>query len=118
FGLVSARYNKSIGQVDEDPKLHRMAQEIIQEIVAIAQNKGVLLPANIIETTFQKASSFPYHTPTSLQLDVQSHKNNNELELFAGAIIKYGEELNLPTPMTKKIDMEIRKNLLNKDAAT
>jgi 2-dehydropantoate 2-reductase len=117
FGLISARYNKSIGQVEEDPELHRMAQEVMQEIVAIAKSKGILLPENIIETTFQKASSFPYQTPTSLQLDVQSNKKSNELELFAGAILRYGEEMKLPTPMTEKIDMEIRKNLLNKDAA-
>lgn len=111
FGLVSARFNKSIGQVAEDPGLKRMAQEIMQEIVGIADNIGIRLPANIIETTFLKASSFPYHTPTSLQLDVQSNKVDNELELFAGAILRYGEELNLSTPSTKKIDREIRTAL-------
>ena len=118
FGLVSARFDKSIGQVEEDPGLHRMTEEIMQEIVAIAENKGILLPADIIEVTFQKAFTFPYHTPTSLQLDVQSNKRNNELELFAGAILKYGEEMNLPTPMTREMDREIRKNLLYKVAAT
>jgi 2-dehydropantoate 2-reductase len=64
FGLVSARYNKSIGQVNEEPELHERALRIMQEIQAIAITKEINLPENIIELTFQKAVSFPFQTPT------------------------------------------------------
>ncbi|WP_375418672.1 ketopantoate reductase family protein [uncultured Hymenobacter sp.] len=109
FGLVSARYNKSIGQVHDEPLLHERAQLIMREIAAIARRKGVALPANIIEQTFQKAASFPFHTPTSLQLDVQSGKTNTELELFAGAILNYGKNVGVPVEETRKIYSEIRE---------
>jgi 2-dehydropantoate 2-reductase len=66
------------------------------------------MPEDIIELTFHKASTFPYDTPTSLQLDVQSRKANNELELFAGAIINYGRQLNIPVTETENIYAEIR----------
>jgi 2-dehydropantoate 2-reductase len=112
FGLVSARYNKSIGQVNEEPELHERALRIMQEIEAIAVKKEINLPENIIDLTFQKAASFPFQTPTSLQLDVQSRKENTELELFAGAIIAYGEVLNIPVPETKDIYNEIREGIL------
>lgn len=82
----------------------------MQEIVTIAGLKGIVLPANIIDLTFQKASTFPYHTPTSLQLDVHSKRQNNELELFAGAIIRYGEEVKASTVATGRVYEEI-KNL-------
>jgi 2-dehydropantoate 2-reductase len=111
FGMVSARYNKSIGQIIEDPVLHGKALSIMMEIVTIAESKGIVLPQNITELTFQKADLFPYHTPTSLQIDIQSKKPQNELELFAGAIIKYGEELGIPVLATKKIYEEIKKQL-------
>ncbi|UOQ64980.1 ketopantoate reductase family protein [Hymenobacter volaticus] len=110
FGLVSARYNKSIGQVEEEPALHERAQAIMQEIEAIAHKKGVALPADIINQTFQKARSFPYQTPTSLQLDVNSSKAQTELELFAGAILTYGEALGVEVKETRRIYEEIKES--------
>src|SRR5690606_1406132 len=110
FGLVTARYNLPIGKVNEEEELKERAMSIMQEIVTIAGIKGIVLPDDIINRTFQKASSFPYYTPTSLQLDVHSGKSDNELELFAGAIMRYGEEVRVPTPETRRIYKEI-KNL-------
>lgn len=112
FGLVTARYNKSIGQVVEEPALHDRAALIMKEIEAIAKKKEVAISEDIIEKTFQKAASFPYQTPTSLQLDVQSGKANTELELFAGAIIDYGKILGIPVTETQRIYGEIKAGLL------
>lgn len=112
FGLVSARYNKSIGQVNEEPELHERALKIMHEIQAIAVKKGIDLPENIIELTFRKAASFPFQTPTSLQLDVQSRKEHTELELFAGAIIAYGDALSIAVHETSAIYNEISEGIL------
>lgn len=111
FGLVTARYNKTIGQVNEDPQLHEKASRIMKELKAIASKKAIAIPESIISDTFQKAASFPYQTPTSLQLDVQSGKSNTELELFAGAILYYGRQLNIPVPETEKIHTEIKSGM-------
>lgn len=108
FGLVTTRYNKSIGQVNEEPSLKERASQIMLEIQSIADQKEINLPQNIIEQTFLKAGTFPYQTPTSLQLDVQSGKENTELELFAGAIINYGKSLGIPVPETTRIYHEIK----------
>jgi 2-dehydropantoate 2-reductase len=113
FGLVSARYNKSIGQVNEDWDLHRKALLIMEEIGIIAEKKGIALPKDIIDLTFQKSTLFPYHASTSLQLDVQS-KHRNELELFAGAIIDYGYKMGLPVPVTRRIYEEIKQVVSNR----
>ena len=80
----------------------------MQEIKLIAESKGIKLQDDIIANTFEKASSFPPNNPTSLQLDVNSGKEQNELDLFAGAIVKYGKELNISTPATTKIYQEIK----------
>ncbi|WP_316802961.1 2-dehydropantoate 2-reductase [Pedobacter nototheniae] len=113
FGLVTARYNKSIGQVNEMPLLRERARLIMEEIENISKAKGILISENIIEETFKKAATFPYQTPTSLQLDIQSGKENTELELFAGAIIGYGKQLGIATAETQKIDEEIKEGLLS-----
>jgi 2-dehydropantoate 2-reductase len=109
FGLMTARYNQPIGKVNEEEELKERALSIMKEIVTIAGLKGVVLPSDIIDQTFEKASGFPYHTPTSLQLDIHSGKSDNELELFAGAILKHGEEVKLPTPETRRVYEEIKK---------
>lgn len=112
FGLVSARYNQSIGQINELPELHKRATLIMEEIKAIATKKNIAIPENIIENTFQKAATFPYSTPTSLQLDVQAKKEYTELELFAGAIMNYGKALGLPVLESTRIYEEIKAGLI------
>lgn len=107
FGLVTAKYNSSIGAVCKNALQKREATEIMKEIQGIATKKAINLPTDIIEQTFDKASKFPADTPTSLQLDIHSNKGKNELELFAGAIIKFGKELQIDTSATERIHQEI-----------
>ena len=109
FGLVTARYNKSIGQVCQEPLLRERAGRIMAEIKAVAGYKGITLPEDILEQTFRKAASFPYHTPTSLQLDVQAGKANTELELFAGPVLAYGQVPGASVEETRNIYREIKE---------
>lgn len=111
FGLVTAKYNSSIGTVCNDTIQKQEASRIMEEIKVIADKKGVFLPDDIVDKTFDKASTFPPETPTSLQLDINVKKQNNELELFAGAIIRYGKELAVETPFTEKIYSEIKEKI-------
>lgn len=108
FGLVTAKHNSCIGDVCSIVLQKEEATKIMTEIKSIADKKGIHLQDDIIQKTFGKASTFPSKTPTSLQLDVNSGKENNELELFAGAIINYGKEINVNTPFTEKIYLEIK----------
>lgn len=113
FGLVTAKYNSSIGMVCNDSVQKQEATQIMEEIKVIASGKSILLPAEIIKNTFEKASTFPPETPTSLQLDINVKKQNNELELFAGAIIRYGKKLNITTDFTEKIYSEVKEKIQN-----
>lgn len=82
---------------------------IIKEIKLIAEKKMIPLDRNIAEQTFAKAASFPFETPTSLQLDLNLGKANSELELYGGAILKFGKNLNVNTPYTNKIYWELKQ---------
>ncbi|MGE8555394.1 MAG: ketopantoate reductase family protein [Chryseobacterium jejuense] len=109
FGLVTAKHNSSIGTVCTDEEQKQEATEIMKEIKQIADKKEIQLAEDIIEKTFEKASTFPFETPTSLQLDIHSGKKDNELELFAGAVLKYGKDVHIETPFTEKIYNEIKE---------
>ncbi len=108
FGLVTAKHNSSMGAVCTDEQQKNEAAGIMKEIKLIAVKKDIDLQDDIIEKTFKKASTFPFDTPTSLQLDINSGKKENELELFAGAVLKYGSETGVETPFTQKIYTEIK----------
>lgn len=108
FGLVTAKYNSSIGTVCTDETQKQEATEIMREVKQIVDKKGINLPEDIIDKTFEKARTFPHATPTSLQLDINVKKQNSELELFAGAIINHGKELNIDTAFTEKIYSELK----------
>jgi len=111
FGLVTAKHNSSMGAVCNDKGQNDEAAGIMNEIKLIAAKKGIDLQEDIVHATFEKASTFPYETPTSLQLDINSGKKDNELELFAGAVIKYGSEVGVETPFTQKIYSEIKNKI-------
>ncbi|MGN7758101.1 ketopantoate reductase family protein [Chryseobacterium sp. 22532] len=108
FGLVTAKHNSSIGTVCTDENQRTEASEIMKEIKRIADKKRIALDEDIIQKTFEKAATFPFETPTSLQLDVNSGKENNELELLGGAVLNFGKELSIETPVTQKIYNEIK----------
>lgn len=109
FGLVTAKYNSSFGKIYEDGIQKQMATEIMDEIYAIALKRGIALDGDVIEKTFAIAMTFPYETTSSLQLDVNSKNISGELDLLGGSILKFGSELNIETPTTRKIYYELKK---------
>jgi len=111
FGLVTVYTGKTLGEILEDKESTELVQEIMTEIHSIAERKGIKLPENIIDTSIKKANKFPYETKTSYQRDVESKGNINEGDLYGGTIIRMGEVLGIPTPVTKLIYSEIQQRL-------
>jgi 2-dehydropantoate 2-reductase len=108
FGLISARYNRALGEILEDARLREEVIGIMNEIRSIALKKNIRLPNGIIDLSVKKAMMFPRDTQTSLQRDIHQKRGNSELELFGGTIINLGKKLSIPTPTTKKIYRELK----------
>ncbi len=109
FGLISARYNQTLGEILEEPALKEEILGIMNEICAIALKKKIGLSDGIIELSLKKAATFPRETQTSLQRDVHQKKGKSELELFGGTIVSLGKELGIATPTTARIYQELKK---------
>jgi 2-dehydropantoate 2-reductase len=107
FGLISARYHRTLGEILEDTSLKEEVIGIMNEIYSIALKRNIRLPDGIIDLSLKKAMMFPRNTQTSLQRDIHRGKGNSELEVFGGTIIDLGEKLGIPTPLTKKIYREL-----------
>jgi 2-dehydropantoate 2-reductase len=109
FGLVSARYDRTLGEILEEPSLKEEVVGIMNEVRAIAMKKNIRLPDGIVDLSLKKAAMFPRDTQTSLQRDIRQKKGRSELGLFGGTIIDLGEKMDIPTPTTEKIYRELEK---------
>jgi 2-dehydropantoate 2-reductase len=109
FGLVTANFNKTNGEVLQSAELSDCARAIMQEITALAEKKGIPLPEDIIETTFAMAAKFPFDLKTSFQRDFEVPGKPDERDLFGGSIIRMGRELGVETRVTEEIYREIMR---------
>jgi 2-dehydropantoate 2-reductase len=107
FGLVCARYNKTIGEVIKSDELGGIVKDIMQEIVNIAVKKGIKLPVDIIKNTYISARNFPSDTKTSFQRDVENMDKPDERDLFGGSIIRMGKENGVATPAAEAVYNDI-----------
>ena len=107
YGLISARFNKTLDEIHRDDVLRNLLKAIMGEIHRVALKKRIILPENIVDASIQKAMLFPRGTQTSLQRDIYQNKKKNELDLFGKAILDQGEKLDVSTPITRKIYSEL-----------
>ena len=109
FGLVTVHTGKTLGEIMEDTEAREKVRSIMSEVDALAKAKGIKLPENIIEASIDKANKVPRETKSSYQRDVESGRRSNEGDLYGGTIIRMGEALSVPTPVTKSIYSEIQR---------
>ena len=102
YGLVTATYGKTMGEVLADTELAKLTKAIMVEIESIAKSLQIPLKSNIVEESFLKAKQFPLETKTSFQRDVESKGSINEADLFGGTLIRYGQQLGIATPNITK----------------
>ena len=107
FGMVTAFARESLGTVMKNDEYRNMVRGILEEIYAISRKKGINLPADIIEKSMNKTYNFPAEARTSYQRDLESGSRFNEGDLYGGTIIREGEALGVPTPVTKMVYQKI-----------
>ncbi len=107
FGLVSARYDRTLGEILDEPSLREETAGIMSEVCSIALKKDIRLPEGLVDISLRKAATFPRDTQTSLQRDIRQKRGKSELELLGGTIVDLGKRLGIPTPTTEKIYHEL-----------
>jgi len=85
------------GEIRKDEDLRQIMYQTANEIVAIANAKGVVLTNSDIEMTLKIIDNFNHGTTASMQRDFMAGRPS-ELENFNGYIVKQGKELHVLTP--------------------
>ena len=97
---VSAILHKTFGQMQKSPKIRKLLENIMLEVVEIAKAKGVKNTQTMIDEAFNSFDKMIPEGKTSMLQDIEAGRKT-EVEMFAGTVIKMGEKYNIPTPYNK-----------------
>jgi 2-dehydropantoate 2-reductase len=100
-GMTSVT-RQPIGPVREDPDTRAMLLEVMREVAALARAKNINIAADVAERQLAFIDGLPREMIASMFGDL---KRGNRLELpwLAGAVVRLGRELGVPTPMNTAI---------------
>ncbi len=98
LGGITSMVNQPLGVIMENEEHRTMLEGLMKEVEAIAQARDIPLPKNIVQQSLNVASSFPYETRTSIQLDFEKGKQT-EMETFTGYVVRSGRKLGIKTPL-------------------
>ena len=85
------------GPVREDPDTRALLRQIMEEVMSVANAKGIPLTNENIETRLDYIDSLPGQAKVSMALDLE-RGNRLELPWLSGAVVRMGQELSVPTP--------------------
>ncbi len=80
------------------PETRRMAEKGLLEIIAVAKARNVLLPEEALQTTMAIYDALVPQSTASLQRDVMQGRPS-ELEAQIGAVVRFGQETDVATPV-------------------
>lgn len=107
YGLVTACYNKTLGEVLDNEELSGTVLSIMEVIKSLASKCCLNLPEDIVRASYDKGKSFPYESKTSFQRDYEKNIGRDEREIFGKAIIEMSKKYNLDCECVKKVYGEL-----------
>lgn len=94
---IGALTRTSVDEMAASPEIKNIMLKTAEEILAVANAKGIKLTSEIIKKQFEIIENQPKNTTASLQRDIMEGKPS-ELEAQNGTIVRLGKQLGIPTP--------------------
>jgi 2-dehydropantoate 2-reductase len=92
IATLTSALDKSIGQIREVPEHREILRRLIDEVIAIAHAKKILLPDDILQQTWATVERLPYENTSSMHADFRrGHKS--EVDVLTSYVSEQGEEL-------------------------
>ena len=109
---LSAIYNLTVGELRNRDDYLVQAQNLLQEVLLVAQKCGIKNLDNYISDVLNSANLIADDGITSMLQDVR-RKRKTEVEIFSGEIIRLGKNLGINTPYNEDVYNKIK--LLEKE---
>lgn len=102
WGGVGAVTRTPLGVWRSLPETRQMAESALQEITIVAQARDITLPENAMPMTMNIYDSLPPDITSSMQRDIAEGRPS-ELEAQIGAVVRFGKEADVATPLHRLI---------------
>jgi 2-dehydropantoate 2-reductase len=99
---IGALTRVPIGEWRAMPEIRLIVDRSLREVVAVAAVRGIDLGADAVEKTWQRYDTLAAASTSSLQRDMVEGRPS-ELDAQLGAVVRFGEELGVPTPVTEML---------------
>jgi 2-dehydropantoate 2-reductase len=86
-----------LGAIREDPDTRALTVQLMSEVVAVGQAKGVPLENDLVERLTQRLDGMPREMVASMLGDLE-RGNRLELPWLAGGVVQMGKALGIATP--------------------
>lgn len=84
------------------PETRQMAEQGLREIVAVARARGIVLPEDAVQATMTMFDGLSPRSTSSMQRDILGGCPS-ELEAQIGAVVRFGREADVATPLHRFI---------------
>jgi 2-dehydropantoate 2-reductase len=98
YGAVSSVVRLPAGRIRSTRETMEILRKAMNEIAEVAQARSVTLESGVVNKALAFFDSFPPGATSSMQRDVQEGRMF-ELEALTGALVRYGTEVDVPTPV-------------------
>jgi 2-dehydropantoate 2-reductase len=79
------------------PETRQMWQQGMREVLAVAQARHIALAEEILQKAVAYVDTLPPHATASMQRDILNGRPS-ELDTLSGAVVRLGQEAEVPTP--------------------
>ncbi|MGI6094162.1 MAG: ketopantoate reductase family protein [Lachnospiraceae bacterium] len=104
---LSAVTHACYGAFVDIPQLNLAAREVMEEVLAVAEAKGIHITAEDVEDAMKDIASSAHDDKSSMLQDVEA-KRKTETDYFAGTMIAEGKAVNVPTPWNDRLYLLIK----------
>ncbi len=103
----SAVTGATYGQYKTDPELRWLKENLMREVVMVAQKEGVNLTEEDVFSFYKTIDLIAEDGKTSMLQDIEAQRKT-ELDMFGPVVIQLGEKHGIPTPINRTIVAIIR----------
>jgi 2-dehydropantoate 2-reductase len=110
FSGMTTVTRSPIGVIVDDPELLRLLKEGIAEGLAVAHAKGIEVPDAMMAESTKAYQALPPQAKASMLEDIERGRRL-ELPWLSGAVVRFGRELGVPTPVHGFINAVLRPHV-------
>jgi 2-dehydropantoate 2-reductase len=106
YNAISALTGAPYGRMVALPEIREVMRQTVDEVVRVAQAKGIRLPGDMVAAAFRLADAMP-GTLSSTAQDILKGKRT-EIDHLNGHVVREGETLGIPTPANRILNALVK----------